>query len=372
MEPTVRFNQSDRPEFYIELRKRVNTYFKESNISKHANLNMRFKTLFMLLLYFAPFVLMLTGVVASTWGVIIMWAIMGFGMSGIGLSVMHDANHGAYSSKQSTNNFFGYVLNFVGGYHINWKIQHNVLHHSYTNIEGHDEDIEKKGIIRFSPNQERKKFFRFQLFYAPILYSVLTLYWATFKDYDQLIRYNKKGLLKGQNVSFGAALFRIILFKIIYYAVIIALPIVVLSVSWGVVVAGFVIMQMISGLILALVFQAAHVIEDVEFYELDEKKSVENSWAIHQMKTTANFANSNSALTWFIGGLNHQIEHHLFPTICHVHYPKIAGIVKETAREFNVPYHEYNTFYGALKSHFTLLNDLGTGKYDRDRMKTAS
>jgi linoleoyl-CoA desaturase len=168
--PTVRFNKQQQPEFFKELNKRVNQYFQRNNISKHANADMVFKTVFMLSLYFVPLILMLTGVVTSLWPIIGMFAIMGFGMAGIGLSVMHDANHGAYSKNKRVNQAVGFVLNFLGGFHVNWKIQHNVLHHSYTNIHGLDEDIDK-GIFRMSPNQEVKPFYRFQAFYAPILYG---------------------------------------------------------------------------------------------------------------------------------------------------------------------------------------------------------
>ena len=174
--PVVKFNDKDQPEFFKEVQKRVGKYFKDNNISRYANLNMKVKTAFMLVLYFTPLILMLTDVVSSLGGVVLMWAIMGLGMAGIGLSIMHDANHGSYSKNQNVNRFFGFVLNFVGGYPINWKIQHNVLHHSFTNIEGYDEDIEK-GIMRFSPTQKRKGFFKYQIFYAPFLYGLLTTYW---------------------------------------------------------------------------------------------------------------------------------------------------------------------------------------------------
>ena len=88
---TVKFNTQDRPEFFRELRKRVNQHFKENNISKHATPNMVFKTAFMICLYMVPWALMITGVVSSFWTVLLMWVLMGFGMSGIGLSIMHDA-----------------------------------------------------------------------------------------------------------------------------------------------------------------------------------------------------------------------------------------------------------------------------------------
>ena len=366
--PVVKFNEKDQPEFFREAKKRVNAYFKENNISRYANFGMYFKTFFMVAMYITPLVLMLTGVVTSTWVIVGMWAIMGFAISGIGLGIMHDANHGAYSRSHKVNRVIGSVLYMCGGYPLNWRIQHNVLHHSFTNIEGLDEDIEKQGIVRFSPTQERRKFFKFQIIYAPLLYGILTLYWGTVKDYEQVVRYHKRGLLEAQGVSYGQALFRIIFNKVWYYGVFIALPIIFIPVPWWGSVLGFVLMQFIAGMILALIFQAAHVLEETEFFELDENISVENNWAIHQMKTTSNFARKGYLFSWYVGGLNYQVEHHLFPNICHIHYKKLAPIIEATAKEFNVPYHQHKTFLGALKSHFKLIHSLGTGSYD-ERLK---
>lgn len=359
---TIQFNTTDQPEFYKELKKRVNLYFEESKLSKQGNLNMVIKSIFMLTLYFLPFALMLSGVVVSSLAVLLMWGLMGLGLAGIGLSIMHDANHGAYSSSIHVNKFMGFTLNYLGGYHVNWKIQHNVLHHSFTNIDGLDEDIEKKGIIRFSPTQERRNFFKFQVLYAPLLYAILTLYWVTYKDFDQFFNYEKRGLIKAQNISYKKALFRIIVFKVVYYSIIIAAPILFTDIPWYITIIGFIILHAIGGFILAIVFQSAHVLSDTSFYTPDENNSVENNWAIHQMKTTSNFAMKNLPLTWLIGGLNYQVEHHLFPTICHVHYPEISKIVRKTAAEFNVPYLSHKTFIGAIIDHFVFLNKLGAGK----------
>lgn len=356
-ETFVRFNEKDKPEFYKTLNQRVNQYFSEKGISKFGNVQMVIKSIFMFALYFTPFILMLTGTVSGTWGILAMWFLMGIGVAGIGLSVMHDANHGTYSQNTTLNKFMSISLVYLGGYHMNWRIQHNVLHHTFTNIDGLDEDIEKKGIIRFSPNQENRKIFKFQVLYAPILYSILTLYWVTVKDFDQLASYHKRDLLKTQKLTFGKALFRIILIKVLYYAIIMALPI-MLGVPWWLVVAGFFIMHAVGGLILALVFQSAHVLDTTEF-AVPENSSVENSWAIHQMKTTSNFAIGNMPLTWFLGGLNHQVEHHLFPNICHIHYPALSKIVKETAEEYDIDYLQQKTFAGAISNHFRFLHRLG-------------
>ncbi len=356
----VKFNMKDRPEFIKTLRGRVNQYFKDNNIHRYSNANMVIKTIFMILLYTIPLVVMLTGLVSSFWGVMALWVIMGFGMAGIGLSVMHDANHGSYSKHKKVNHIIGYISNFLGAYHINWRIQHNVLHHSFTNIEGHDEDIDIP-VMRFSPTKEKNKWFRYQAYYATLFYGIMTLYWTFGKDFFQLIRYKRKKLLKPQGVNFKRAMAELTFNKIWYLAIFLGLPILFVNLPWWQTVLGFVGMNFICGVFLAYIFQPAHVLEDTDFFVPDENSSVENHWAIHQLKTTANFSKGSKWFTWFIGGLNYQIEHHLFPNICHVHYPKIAHLVRQTAQEFNVPYYEHKTFYRALKSHFSLLNDLGKG-----------
>jgi len=167
-------------------------------------------------------------------------------------------------------------------------------------------------------------------------------------------------------LSLQKAILQVAFNKIWYLGLFVALPIMLIGLVWWQTLLGFMLMHFICGLILALVFQPAHVVGEVDFYETDGEGSVENNWAIHQLLTTSNCANGSIAFSWFVGGLNFQIEHHLFANICHIHYRKIAPIVKQTALEYGLPYHEHRTFLGALKSHFMLLNDLGTGKYDRD------
>lgn len=365
----VKFNDADQPDFFKVLKQRVSAHFKDNNISRHGNWNMVLKTVFMVSLYCIPLLILDLGVISNVWIMLSMWVIMGFAMAGIGLAVMHDANHGAYSKNQRINDIVGMVLNLNGGYHYNWRIQHNVLHHTYTNVDGYDEDIEKQGIVRFSPTQERKSIFKYQIYYVPFLYAILTLYWFVFKDIEQILRYHKLDLLKTQGLTLRRALFQIITMKIVYLCVTILLPIYMMNFSWWLIIVGYLIMNVIAGLILALIFQSAHVIEETDFYEVDENGRLENNWAIHQMRTTANFATKARVFSWFVGGLNFQVEHHLFPNICHVHYKDIAPIVKATALEFNVPYHEHKTFGNALVSHFKLIHSLGTGSYDANLAK---
>jgi len=354
---------SPKADFYKELQKRINNYFKTHSASKFGNKTMFFKTLFMLALYLVPY-LLIVSVVTQTWLALLLWVIAGFGMAGVGLSVMHDANHGAYSRFVFVNKLFGFLSNMVGGSDINWRIQHNVLHHTYTNIDGMDEDIDVDGLMRFSPNQERLKIHRFQHIYAWFLYGLLTINWFFRKDYQQIYRYKKMGLLSTQKISYAKALFSIISTKLVYAFFLIALPIWLAPTDWYVSLIGFFIMQFIAGFVLSLIFQTAHVVPSSEFPKPDEQGNISSNWAINQLYNTANFAPKSRLFSWYIGGLNFQIEHHLFPNICHVHYKKIAQIVQQTAQEYNLPYYSYSTFFAAVKQHIKLLKQLG--QPDRD------
>lgn len=358
MPTKIKFENSRR-DFAITLNKRVNQYFRSNQISRHANWEMVIKSIAMMALYFVPYVLLLSGVVSGTLSSLAMVVLMGFGLAGIGLSVMHDGNHGAYSSRSWINSVIGYTLNLIGANSFNWKVQHNVLHHSFTNVHGTDEDISDKLALRFTPDANWRWFHRYQFIYAWFLYGLMTLSWMFFKDFEQLSRYQKNGLLKQQSANPIKEWFILIATKILYLGYIFIIPLLVTSWVWWQVIIGILIMHYITGFILAIIFQPAHVSEGSDFPKPDQYLTLKDNWAIHQLQTTTNFANKSRWFTWLVGGLNFQVEHHLFPGICHVHYRKLAPIVKKTAKEFGVLYLSKKTFGGALWNHAKMLYRLG-------------
>ena len=358
MSKTIKFARS-QAEYFSTLNQRVNSYFSTNGIQKTANTEMVIKTVFMFTLYIAPYVLMISGVVTSGWALLAGCVVMGFGKAGIGLSVMHDANHGSYSTKPWINNFLGASLNLVGGHAFNWKVQHNVLHHTYTNIHDVDEDISPRGVLRMAPGSDWKPMHRFQHYYAWFFYGLLTFVWILFKDYNRLNRYQKDGLVKKQKASITQEWILLIITKVFYIGYTFAIPMWLLPVSFGQVFLGFFVMHYVAGFILAIIFQPAHVIEGTEYPVPDENGNLENNWAIHQMHTTTNFGHRHKAFSWYVGGLNFQVEHHLFPNICHVHYRNIAPIVEKTSKEFGVPYKSKDTFIQAIAAHARLLKELG-------------
>lgn len=355
----IRLTRGD--EFTKKLAQRVDEYFKQANKKRHGNWKIVLKIPVLFSLYLIPYFLMIFDIVSNPWLLLAMCMIMGLGMAGIGLAIMHDANHEVFSKHKWVNKLLSYSIELLGGFNLNWRIQHNVLHHSFTNVHDMDEDIDSIGLLRFTNKTPLKKVHKFQAYYAWFFYGFMTMAWMSNKDFMQLHRYNKEGLLKAQRTTYTKALTQLIFSKIFYFAYMIVIPMVFMNVAWWQVLIGFFVMHFICGIILAFVFQVAHVMPETEIMTKDgyTENNEDISWARHQMMTTANFENWNPILTWFVGGLNHQIEHHLFPDICHVHYPKIAKIVRKTAQEYGVKYHYHPTFLKAIGSHLVLLKQLG-------------
>ena len=359
MKEKIKFSSQIKPEFITELRAKVNEYFEYNNISRFGNTNMVLKSIFMLSLYLGPFILMLTGIVNSVPAIFLCWVIMGMGMAGVGMGLMHDANHGTYSKYKSINVLLSKSLYLLGGFPVNWQYQHNTLHHGNTNIEGYDEDINPLFLMRFSPHKKLLGIHKFQYLYAWFFYGLMTLSWTTNKDFTQLYLYKKSEAQLNSNKSHKQLLAQLILSKILYFTVFIVAPMILMPIAWYWIVISFLAMHFTSGLILAVVFQSAHVVTSSQYPLPDENGKIDNNWAIHQLLTTSDFAPRSRFFSWFIGGLNYQVEHHLFPNICHVHYKSIAYLVKSTAEKYNLPYYVQGSFLMAIRSHIQMLQNLG-------------
>ena len=316
----------------------------------------------MLSMYILPFLLILF-LVMPLWLVLAGYFIMGVGIAGIGMSVMHDANHSGYSKNQKVNRWLGFTMNMMGADAYNWKIKHNKLHHVFTNIYKKDEDIDSRAVLRFAYAAPLKKFHRYQYIYAWFFYTLMSLSMIVM-DIPKRFIYRKKGETNLSKARFRASLAWLIVSKLLYFFILIGVPILFTNLLWWQVITGFFIMHLTAGLIMSIVFQMAHVVEGPHQILPDENGRIKDTLIEHQMKTTADFSKNNKLLSWYVGGLNFQVEHHLYPKICHVHYPAISRIVEKTAKEFNVPYHVYNGFFDALKAHSLTLKKLGRIKLE--------
>ncbi|WP_276497429.1 fatty acid desaturase family protein [Pontibacter litorisediminis] len=354
----VKFVSKDKNLFFATLRKRVDAYFTENNLTKTANAAMVIKSVVLLLGYVLPFIALLAFQPAFPLS-LLLWFVMGLGVAGIGMSVMHDANHGAFSSNKRINFLMGHTLNLVGGSAFNWKLQHNILHHTYTNVVEMDEDIQDRLVLRFSPHTKVKFFHQLQWVYAFVFYGLLTLYWVVAKDFVQYSLFIKNGVNANSAAENKVMLTKIVVMKVLYFFAVLGVPALFFGIPFLEVILGFLLMHFVAGIILTVVFQLAHTVEGTSHPRPDEHGNIENDWAIHQLNTTVNFSRHNKLLSWYVGGLNFQIEHHLFPRVCHVHYPAIANIVKETAAEYDIPYLENETFGQAVRSHITTLHRFG-------------
>ncbi|TYP99540.1 linoleoyl-CoA desaturase [Tenacibaculum adriaticum] len=355
---TIQFSRIDKAKFFRTLNKRVNTYFKDNNIKRTGNWKLYSKAILMFAVFLVPFILILT-VSMSHWLILALTILMGIGMAGVGMNVMHDANHESFSTKKWVNKLMGSSIYILAGNVYNWKVQHNVLHHTFTNIKDHDEDIDAGRIIRFSKKSTWLPIHKFQKYYSPILYGLLTINWAITTDFKQMRSYLKRKLSYGEFPNPATEWTKLVISKIVYYLLWIVLPIAIMDVAWWKVLIGFFVMHYTAGIILSVVFQLAHIVPSTKMPEPDENGNMEHTWAVHQLYTTANFAPKNWLVNFYTGGLNHQVEHHIFPHISHVHYDKLAKIVKETAKEFNLPYNEYKTMRRAIIEHFNHLAELG-------------
>jgi linoleoyl-CoA desaturase len=256
------------------------------------------------------------------------------------------------------NSLSAYSLNMMGGNSHFWKLKHNISHHTFTNISGEDHDINLGVFLRLDVNQKRRWFHKYQHIYWIGLYAITYLAWVLFQDFQ---KYFTGRMAPGAAEKHTFALKEHLIFwvtKVLYLSVYIVVP--VLIVGWMQTLVGFLVAGIVCGLFISIVFQMAHSVEIADFPMPDKDSNrIEVEWAIHQVNTTANFGTKSRMLSWMLGGLNYQVEHHLFPRISHVYYPSIQKLVKETCLENRVQYNEYPTLYHALKSHLARLKEMG-------------
>jgi linoleoyl-CoA desaturase len=354
--PIPTFPVRDGARFLQEVRAQVDAYFTERGLSTKANGAMVLKTVAILAMTFVPYGLILSGWFSGP-VMLLLAAVTGLGVAGIGFSIAHDALHGAYSASPRTNRLLGLSMDVIGGSGYLWKITHNIIHHTYTNIHGTDEDLAVSPLLRLSPHAERRWYHRYQHLYALVLYSLTTLFWVFVKDFKYLLQ-RDLGPYANRRHAPGDVL-GLILGKAVYYSWSVVIPLAVIDRPWWQIVLGILVAHLVAGFALGIVFQLAHVIEETAHPEPDSEGAMPDSWGVHEMETTANFGPRSRVLRWYVGGLNYQVEHHLFPRVCSIHYPAISSIVQRLAAEHGLPYHSHATFLSAVKSHLRTLRRLG-------------
>jgi linoleoyl-CoA desaturase len=278
------------------------------------------------------------------------------GMILVGFCVQHDANHGAYFRGRRLNHLMGWTADALLGFSsYAWRVKHNVAHHTYTNVDGYDDDIDKTPFARFTPTQQPRSWYRLQHLYIWPLYGLMFLRWQVGADIVALARgrvaqsrlrpprrWDLAGLVAGKAVFIGWA----IIAPLLVY-------------PWWAVVCGYLIVTTVVSVVTAITFQLAHCVEEANFASPESLAADKRLWAVHEVESTVNFCPNNPVLTWMLGGLNHQIEHHLFPRVAHTHYPQIAPIVQRNALKHGIRYTANPSLRAALGSHQRHLRTLG-------------
>jgi len=341
--------------FHAELKKRINQYFQQNHKSFTGNTVLYTKAIIL----FSSFVWLyihLVFLTPATFWAVLECVLLGLVSAAIGFNIMHDGAHGSFSKYKWVNNIAAFSLNVLGGSSFMWNMKHNVIHHAYTNIDGVDDDIDIKPWMRMSTTQPKYKLHKYQHIYFWFLYSFLYIFWIFLLDYQKYFKQRIGDMpLKKMSVTDHITFWS---FKILYLFLFVGLPIYRLGfVDW---LVGFVIFGVVTGFVISIVFQLAHTVEHTHFPMPDaDTNKLSDEWAVHQLKTTANFAPDSKWISWYVGGLNFQIEHHLFPKISHVHYPAISKIIKEACQEYGVPYIEYAKMRYAVASHVSFLKQMG-------------
>ena len=337
--------------FHAALKERVDAYFARTGLTPQHVPGMRTKTFIIFAWLIGSY--LFTLLVASTWWQVALGAMsLGLAMAGIGFNVQHDGSHGAYAAKGPANGLAAGALDFIGASSYVWSWKHNVFHHSNPNRVELDADIDIQPFCRLAPDQAKHPWQRFQHIYIWFLYSLLAMKWL-FDDFRDIAN----GTIGGQHFPRpkGWKLVQFIAGKLFFVGWSMVLPAMLHPV--GNVAAAWIIGSVTISLVMAMVFQMAHVVELASF--APRGGGATTRWAEHQVAATADFDQSSALVTWFTGGLNFQIEHHLFPKICHMHLPALAPIVKATCEEFGVPYKTYPSVREALASHVRWLRTMG-------------
>ncbi|MBC7949333.1 MAG: acyl-CoA desaturase [Chitinophagaceae bacterium] len=349
-----KFPKTQKP-FHGELKKRIADYFTQKGKAPTGNFKLHFKAILLVsallavythLVFFTP----------ATFLAIVECALLGCLAAAIGFNVMHDGAHGSFSKYKWINNLASNMANFLGASQYMWKTKHNVIHHTYTNIHGVDDDIEARPLLRLCDDQAHYKIHKYQHFYFWAAYSLLYIYWIFVSDYKKYFTHRigstpLRKMTLGEHFSFW-------FYKAAHAFIFVALPIYMVGFTpW---LIGFLSMGLVAGFVLSIVFQLAHTVEHTHWPHADEETNkMEDEWAIHQIKTTANFATKNKLVSWLVGGLNFQVEHHLFPKISHIHYPAISKIIKNACEEYGIQYIEYSRVRYAVASHVAFLRQMG-------------
>ena len=343
--------------FYTEIRQAVQAYL--SGKSRYANTTVLVKGVVYALLVVISYAWLLH---AHTY-LQLQFAYWAFGFSSIlcALNFAHDAAHHALTGKKKLDNIiFELVFNWQGANGYLWKIRHNHSHHAYPNVDDCDADLQVNGLIALSPNQQLRWFHRYQHIYAPFAYMFYTLLWVFYKDIVLFLQRKQANIIFRKHPA--GEWIKFVLYKILYIGMYILVPCYVTGMELKWVVIGFVLMHFILSLFLLFTFLISHYVEGIVFTNPGDDGTLNNSWARHQINVSVDFHAERLWAGCIFGGFNAHVAHHLFPNVCHVHYPRITRLIKKKLKKYDVTYREVN-YLGGIASHLRFIKMMGRGKF---------
>ena len=341
--------------FQVELRRRVDDYFERTGQRRRDVPQMYLKTA-ILLVSFATLYTLLVFFAGVWWTALPLAALLGLTVAGIGLNIQHDGGHQAYSSRPWVNKIMALTLDLIGGSSYIWNFKHVHYHHTYFNITGIDTDIDLGALARVTPEQTRHRFHRWQHLYIWPLYGFMAMKWQIYDDFKDMIRGEMGGHKFPRATGWNLATF--LIGKAVFFSLAFGIP--GLFHAWWVVLLYYAFAAGIVGVVLSVVFQLAHCVESAEFpMPVEGTARMEHAWAIHQVETTVDFARSSRIVTWLLGGLNFQVEHHLLPRICHTNFPALSKIVEDLCQKYGIQFNEHRTVRAGIASHFRWLRQMG-------------
>jgi len=330
---------------------RVNEYFVKNKISKVDNHGYYLKFFILVVAWIACWSFLVFYAKSLTFSLSLSF-VFGCTIGILGINSMHDGGHFSVSKYKFLNNAFAYVADIMGGSSFFWKIKHNVLHHTYTNVNALDDDLNAGVFARLSPHQDKKPYHKFQHIYMLPMYGLLMFKWAFVDDYIYFFKkaYSFKEVTMSKKDQFMFFLGKII------------------NISWLVLIPSFFhplktvifhasIVYFFTGLIITLIFVVAHFVETAQFVNADPDLPM--GFFEHQLATTADFSRFSKIALFISGGLNYQTVHHLTPNVNHMHYPALSKELEKFCEENNLTYHHFTNYWAALKSHFRFLKTMG-------------
>jgi linoleoyl-CoA desaturase len=349
-EPTIKFNSGGA--FHRAVEARVRELTCDHGVMQRAYRLMWAKAAFVLLWAVASYIV-LVFFADSVAAVIVASLSLGVAASAIGFVIMHDANHHAFARRRSVNRTMSLSLDLIGGSSYVWSAKH-LAHHTYPNVSEHDPDIDALPFARFDPAQARRPWHRYQHLYLWLFYLVITMRWQFVSDFS-FLRAGRAGRTRLRRPT-GSALVSLIGGKLVFltWAFVIPLALHPVLPALGV----FLLTSAVASLLLTTVFQLSHCVEEAEFVDPMNDDRV-RTWQVHQVESTVDFAHGNRLLSMYVGGLNHQIEHHLYARLPHTLYGRLAVIVEEEAAAHGISYLHHPTFRRALRAHTAFLKQMG-------------